>query len=417
MNKWFSFSNFGAPQFTNSFGALINVLDACLVDGYGNQDVTSIEVADGMAIAKFENSHLLKQFQVVEISGAADSSLNGEYRILGLTADTIEFSVNAADQIATGSISCKVASLGWTKVFSGDQKAVYRAKDIAANPYYLRVDNSRDPVYNENYAKFAKVGILEGCSHIDDFSANQVPYDVSNQNKNWVGTGSGTSAVNGWAKWYHAISEYGGSSQINETSAPSSTENGEWTIVGSDDSFYLMSMPIRNGAIESNKITATYTYGFGVTEKKGFRVPFLLAHLRNVAVNSSEFFFNSNPLRYGWAQSTVTMTTNNGAYSQDLAAWPQYYLPTRNTSITTMLSGTGAGVFANPEPGIYFSKVMLHSNSNAYLGAFPILYSMQTSYLNHPDNHTFTEDGECYLIKRVAQANSVGAFIFSLGEL
>lgn len=397
-------------------GALLNVLDACLVDGYGAQTVLTIEVSDGMAIAKFANSHLLKQFQVVEISGASDSSLNGEFRILGLTADTIEFSVNAADQIATGSISCKVASLGWTKVFSETNKAVYRAKDIAANPYYLRVDNSQDPVYAATYAKFAKVGILEGCSHIDDFSANQVPYDAANPNKNWIGTGSGTSAVNGWAKWYHLISEYGGSSQINETSTLSS-ENGEWTIVGSDDSFYLMSMPIRNGAVENNKIIATYTYGFGVTDKDGFRVPFLLAHLRNVAVNSSEFFFNSNPLRYGWAQSTVTMTTNNGSYSQDLAAWPQYYLPTRNTGNTTMLSGTGAGVFANPEPGIYFSKVMLHSNSNAYLGAFPILYSMQTSCSNYSDNHTFTDDGECYLIKRVAQSNSVGAFIFSLGEL
>lgn len=414
MNKWFSFSNFGAPQFTNSFGALINVLDACLVDGYGNQDVTSIEVADGMAIAKFENSHLLKQFQVVEISGAADSSLNGEYRILGLTADTIEFSVNAADQIATGSISCKVASLGWTKVFSGDQKAVYRAKDIAANPYYLRVDNSRDPVYNENYAKFAKVGILEGCSHIDDFSANQVPYDSANPNKNWIGTGAGTSAINGWAKWYHAVSEVAPTSQISDSSAPANNEK-EWMLIGDESSFYLVSTPVSK--LHENKYIATYVYGYGVTEKKGFRVPFLLAHQRNVVASSTEFFFNSNPLRYGWAPSTITMTSNTGVYNQDLQAWPQYYLPTRNTSNTTMLSGTGAGVFANQESGIYFSKVMLHSSGYACLGAFPILYSMQTSCLSHPDNHTFTEDGECYLIKRVAQANSLGAFIFSLGEL
>lgn len=414
MNKWFSFSNFGAPQFTNSFGALINVLDACLVDGYGNQDVTSIEVADGMAIAKFENSHLLKQFQVVEISGAADSSLNGEFRILGLTADTIEFSVNAADQIATGSISCKVASLGWTKVFSGENKAVYRAKDIAANPYYLRIDNSMDPVYNANYAKFAKVGILESCSHIDDVSANQVPYDAANPNKNWIGTGAGTSAINGWAKWYHAVSDVAPTQQFAETNIPSDTDK-EWMLIGDESSFYLVSTPVSKS--NGNKHIATYVYGFGVTEKKGFRVPFLLAHQRNVAASSTEFFFNSNPLRYGWAPSTITMTTNIGAYNQDLQAWPQYYLPTKNTSTTTMLSGTGVGVFANPEPGIYFSKVMLHSNSNAYLGALPIFYSMQTSYSNYSDNHIFTEDGECYLIKRVAQANQVGAFIFSLGEL
>ena len=412
MNKWFSFSNFGAPQFTNSFGELLNVLDACLVDGYGAQTVLTIEVSDGMAIAKFANSHLLKQFQVVEISGALDSSLNGEFRIIGLTADTIEFSVNAADQIATGSISCKVASLGWTKVFSGDQKAVYRAKDIAANPYYLRVDNSQDPVYVAIFAKFAKVGILEGCSHIDDFSANQVPYDTANPNKNWVGTGSGTSAVNGWAKWYHAVSESAPSFQIKETDLPENNKK-EWTVIGDESSFYLVSTPVSN--TNTNKHIATYVYGFGVTEKKNFRVPFLLAHQQNVAASSTEFFFNTNPLRYGWASSTITMTSNTGSYNQDLRAWPQYYLPNKTTDETQMRSGSLS--FSSPEPGIYFSKVMLHSSANAFMGAFPLLYSMQTYYLNYSENHTFTEDGECYLIKRVAQGNSAGAFIFSLGEL
>lgn len=412
--KWFSFDNTNAPQFTNIWGCMIDVLDACLVTGFGSQVISSLVVENGIGIASFGSAHNFKQFQVVEISGALDPKLNTEFKIVGLSTNTIEFVVDATDQTAVGTISCKVAPLGWTKVFSGTNKAVYRAKDVEANPFYLRVDNSLDPVYNENYAKFAKVGILEGCSHIDDFSANQVPYDSANPNKNWIGTGAGTSAINGWAKWYHAVSEAATTSQISDSIAPANNEK-EWMLIGDESSFYLVSTPISNA--NANKYLATYVYGFGVTEKKGFRVPFLLAHQRNVAASSSEFFFNSNPLRYGWAPSTITMTINTGVYNQDLAAWPQYYLPTRNTINATMLSGTGSGVFANPEPGIYFSKVMLHSNSNAFLGAFPILYSMQTSYSNYSDNHTFTEDGECYLIKRVAQANSVGAFIFSLGEL
>lgn len=414
MNKWFSFSNLGAPQFTNSFGALLNVLDACLVDGYGAQTVLTIEVSDGMAIAKFENSHVLKQFQVVEISGASDSSLNGEFRILGLTADTIEFSVNAADQIATGSISCKVASLGWTKVFSGDQKAVYRAKDIAANPYYLRVDNSLDPVYNANYAKFAKVGILEGCSHIDDFTSNQVPYDVSKPDKNWIGTGSGTSAVNGWAKWYHALNEAAPDLLISEAYQPANGEK-EWFIIGDDSSFYICSMPVNKNNEERNKFVSSFLYGFGVSEKKGFRVPFLLAHQRNVIAASEDFFPGSNPLRHGWAGSTITMTSNKGAYKQDLSAYPEYYLPSKIDVSNQMLSGVR--VFSEPEEGIYLSKIMMHSSTNAFLGAYPLIYSIQSLAANYSEFHTFSEDGDCFLLKKLSQFSSVGAFVFKVGEL
>ncbi len=410
--KWFSFDNTNAPQFTNTWGCLVDVLDACLVTGFGSQVISSLVVENGIGIATFGGAHNFKQFQVVEISGANEAALNGEFKVFGLTANTIEFVVDAADQLATGSISCKVAPLGWTKVFSGENKAVYRAKNTEANSFYLRVDDSLDPVYNTNYAKFAKVGILESCSHIDDFSANQVPYDASNPNKNWIGTGSGTSAVNGWAKWYHAVSENAPTSQIADSTSPANNEK-EWMVIGDESSFYLVSTPVSNS--HANKYIATYVYGFCVTEKKGFRVPFLLAHQRNTTAGASDFFFNVNPLRYAWASSTITMTTNTGVYSQDLTAYPQYYLPDKITSQTLMRSGIMS--FNSLEPGIHFSKVMLHSSNNAFMGALPLLYSMQSSHLEYADLHTFMEDDECFVLKKVAQGNSFGAFVFSLGEL
>lgn len=410
--KWFSFDNANAPQLANSWGDLIGVLDACLIEGYGSQIVSSLVVENGVGIASFGSAHNFKQFQVVEISGALNPKLNTEFKIIGLSVNTIEFIVDAADQTEIGAISCKVAPLGWTKVFSGTNKAVYRAKDISANPFYLRVDNSMDPVYNANYAKFAKVGILEECSHIDDFSANQVPYNSGSPNKNWVGTGSGASAVNGWAKWYHAVSETAPTSEISDSSAPANNEK-EWMLIGDNSSFYIVCTPVSKSNV--NKHIAAYAYGFGVTEKKNFRVPFLLAHQRNVAVSSTEFFLNSNPLRYGWAASTILMTDNIGSYTQDLTAYPQYYLPDKRTDQTQMRSGIMS--FNSREPGIHFSKVMLHSSANAFMGAFPMLYSMQSSNFEYNDLHTFMEEGECFLLKKVAQANAIGAFVFKAGEL
>src|SRR5690606_21341309 len=138
--KWFSFDNTNAPQFTDTWCCMVDVLDACLVTGFGSQDISSLVDENGIGIASFGSAHKFKQFQVIEISGASDSKVNSEFKIIGLSANTIEFAVDATDQTAVGTISCKVAPLGWTKVFSGENKAVYRAKDTEANPFYLRVD-------------------------------------------------------------------------------------------------------------------------------------------------------------------------------------------------------------------------------------------------------------------------------------
>ncbi len=134
--KWFSFGNTNAPQLSNSWGCMIDVLDACLVTGMGSQLVSTLVVKDGVATATFGTSHNLQQFQVVEISNADQQIFNGEHKVLGVTSNTIEFVINSPDTIATGTISCKLASLGWTKAFSGTQKAVYSAKDRTANPYF-----------------------------------------------------------------------------------------------------------------------------------------------------------------------------------------------------------------------------------------------------------------------------------------
>src|SRR5690606_37798808 len=185
--------------------------------------------------------------------------LNGEFKILGLSANTIEFLIDLPDQGATGTISCKLASLGWTKAFSGTQKAVYQAKNKIANPYFLRVDSSCDPVYTDSYAKFAKVGMLDACTSIDDLTGNQAPFDPSNPNKNWVGSGSGSSAVAGWFKWQYAVNESAANSSSFYESEGASNGNRSWVLIGTEDSFYLV-----------NKATVTSVleipYGFGVIQ-------------------------------------------------------------------------------------------------------------------------------------------------------
>ena len=89
---------------------------------------------------------------------------------------------------------------------------------------------------------------------IDAMLGVQAPYDTTAPTKNWVGTGSGTSAVNGWAKWYYAASTHNYDYSSDDATAISG--NRQWILIGNRDYFYILpsSIPSNNAAL---------IYGFG----------------------------------------------------------------------------------------------------------------------------------------------------------
>lgn len=158
---------------------------------------------------------------------------------------------------ATGTINASLPPLGWEKPFSSTSatggKGAYRSKNtlLSSRPF-LRVIDELDPAYTVTYAKYAKVGIVEDMSDIDVMLGVQAPFDPANPAKNWVGSGSGTSAINGWAKWYYAGSD---ERYYSDTAAPTAG-NRNWILVGNGDYFYIFV-----ASIPSN--TNLVCYGFG----------------------------------------------------------------------------------------------------------------------------------------------------------
>ena len=232
--KWFSSANFDAPIIQNEWGSLVNVLSKCLIDGYGAQTLLNIVIENGVAIASFGTAHKLEMFQWVEISGSSNSVLNDEFRILGATSTTIEFLIDLPDQTINEMLSCRLAPLGWSKPFSDEGRAVFQAKNTDNNPYFLRVDDTCDPLHTPTRAKFAKVGILESCTGIDDIGGNQAPFDPTAPTKNWIGEGS----YIGWAKWPYATADTGGAYYALSTNAVNGVRS--WILVGDDENFYIM---------------------------------------------------------------------------------------------------------------------------------------------------------------------------------
>ena len=256
--KFYVHTNTNAPQLQNAFGCMIDVLDACLVNGFGSQTVATLTASGTTVTATYGSAHNYLQYQVMKIAGVNQAEFNGEHRILTVPdANTITFELAAAPSVttATGTITCSLPPIGWLKPFSGTGKAAYRSSNtlLASRPY-LRVVDALDPAYTATYAKYAKVGIVEDMTDIDTMLGVQAPYDSANPNKNWVGTGTGTTAYNGWSKWYYASSITATSNPAD--SATPTTGNRSWILIGNKDYFYILPTVVTAD-------TQALTYGFG----------------------------------------------------------------------------------------------------------------------------------------------------------
>ena len=283
--KFYVHTNNNAPQLTNNFGCILSVLDAALINGIQIGTVSSMTATGKIVTAVFGTAHNLMQYQVIKIAGANQAEYNVEARILTVpNATTITFELATVPSVATatGAISCSLPPLGWEKPFSSTSatggKGAYRSKNLLlpSRPF-LRVVDELDPVWTSTYAKYAKVGLVEDMTDIDTMLGVQAPYDSASPDKNWVGSGSGATAINGWAKWYYShYYTLGDTTSNHDLQAPA---NGvrEWIIIGTTDYFYILpstllvdQTPIVNGFghfdsllnsdASSNFIAATVNY-------------------------------------------------------------------------------------------------------------------------------------------------------------
>lgn len=404
----FYFDNLNAPALSNTWGCLVDVLDACLVNGYGDQPVETLVVQDGVGIATFSGSHLIRQFQWIEISGADEIAINGEFKVIGLTNTTVEFEVDLPDQIIGGTINCKIASLGWEKSFEDTNKRVYRAADLVSNPYYLRVDNSRDTAYTSTYGKFAKVGLLESCEGIDDVSGNQTPYNASDPTKNWVTTGTGTAVVSGWFKWVYAV----GNSANTFQSLATATTNGDrqWVIVGNASGFYL----VNNLDMIANQGWAKVVQGVGICRKRDIATPFLLAFNHPSGASYGQYY--QNPILMSSYANFAFMRNVRGALA--------------NTTFSALFgelstySGYTGAVTQDVADGDVFVDMLAKDPSGYLAGVIDLAkYVLHNTSADEFIRFAYS-DGRSYLQCRTA-TNTVGgansmlktAIAFDLGEI
>ncbi len=271
--KFFTSKNNNAPQLLNVQGSMLTLLDACLVSGIQVGTVASLTASGTTATATFGMVHNLIKHQVIRISGATQAEFNGDFKIKQIVdTNTITFELNTAATVtsATGTINCLLAPLGFEKPFSsttalGGGRAAYRSKDQSLpNRPFLRVVDERISSYSNDYAKYAKVGIVENMTDINTMTGVQAPYIASAPTRNWNPTGSGANIKNGWAKWYYcSVGEHNADST---NLADYSITAGNWLVVGTDTGFYIMNSVNNDMSIPESEKKLAYCYGFGAFE-------------------------------------------------------------------------------------------------------------------------------------------------------
>ena len=419
--KFYVHTNTNAPQLTNNFGCMIDVLDACLVNGFGSQTVSTLTASGTTVTATFGSAHNFMQYQVIKIAGATQTEYNGEHRILTVpNANSITFQLAAAPSVstATGTIVCSLPPLDWEKPFSSAGKAAYRSTNLLlpSRPF-LRVVDELDPAWTSTYAKYAKVGIVEDMTDIDTMLGVQAPYDAALPNKNWVGTGSGTTAYNGWARWYYARAQAAGTPGNQYDYSPPSNGNRVWMLIGNRDFFYIL--PALTPS-DSNQLL----YGFG-----SFKSLISNDNANNFLV-CSDYYNRANlshsPAMGGGVCATQitnqpysnlllqrkynSATYNNGRCGGFYSVHESFYSALQDYITAHNGEYISASVFI-------FDYVSYGGNSVVMRGEVPLVRWLfnTSSFLNMS---FIAMNGELYIAKTVATSGStVGQVLIKLGDI
>ena len=412
--KFYVHTNNNAPQLTNNYGCMLDVLDATMLNGVQVGTVNSLTASGKIVTAVFSTAHNLLQYQVIKITGANQTEYNIEARVLTVpntTTITFELVANPSVMTATGTINCSLPPLGWEKPFSSTSatggKGAYRSKNLLlpSRPF-LRVVDELDPAYTASYAKYAKVGIVEDMTDIDTLLGAQTPYDSNAPTKNWVGAGSGTSAINGWAKWYYAT---GGieSNTISKTTTPSNG-NRAWIIVGNSEGFYILN---KAHHIVNEKFCI---YGVGILNNlsKIGALPYFLAA-------SNDYSPAANTLVVGYSALTTTRSNQFVFMLRNYKAQAIMSLASSRAlcnSVADYCGYTPSFVAPDSDISVFSSEYLIAENSNIPRGTVPILRWL---YQLKPYNHlqTLSESGRMLLACSCVSFDYDGQILIDLGGL
>lgn len=187
--RWFHSGMADAPVLRGEAGALIELLDACLINGFCTRSLNSLVVSGGVAMATISAGNPYERHAVIRVAGASITALNGDHRVDTAGASTFTFlAPGVPDGAASGTMTVIRSPAGWSKPFSGTNKAAYQG-DENSTQLYLRVDDSE--------ALYSNVRGYENLTDIDA-GVGLFPTEAQQANYWWTKSNAASTTRREW---------------------------------------------------------------------------------------------------------------------------------------------------------------------------------------------------------------------------
>lgn len=132
----------GAPSGAlNSAGGIIAVLDACLINGFNVNTISTLTQSGGVALATTAGTNGYAISDWVEVTGATPAAYNGRVKVLSKpAANQFTYAVpGGTASPASGTMSAKYPGAGWTKAVLGTNIAAYQDAGLG---HWLQVEDN-----------------------------------------------------------------------------------------------------------------------------------------------------------------------------------------------------------------------------------------------------------------------------------
>ena len=387
----------GAPILASEWGSLLDVIRTIAITGF-NELVVQAYQQEGLYLTlTFAEDHGYLKDQIIALSGSEQEEINSEFEVFATTLSTIKIKI-PSDTPVTGSLTCKTAGMGWTEVFTGEHKAVFRAKNIVNNPFYLRVDNSCPIGYDPTWAKFARVTMAEGMITIDDFAdfAKAPVYQSLPRDRNELGNKvTGETGIFGIAKWYHGVPVY---SYLIENSTSDQSSNFNYELIGDNSSLYFMP---RITTRRDSRALYAFTPFIKLNSNDQFNCFLSATHSnRRANQNGASYSLGTNSIENRWhsllSEGKYVLSNWNGITNNTSSVSPCVLNPGNSAQI----SGRSSDIpFPNPiDNSVLLTDIYLKESADGGIrGTLPLIKWILNNW-TYGHKFVFTKNNEKYIV-------------------
>lgn len=224
---WMHSGQAGAPQMSGASteGQMFGVLDTALIEGFNPQTAVSVTKTATTATLTYAYAHHYELMQLVLVTGATDSKLNGKWRVIEKTNTSITLDAVGVTTL-TGTIVTKIAPLGFESIFgkANAKKRAYRSANLAGTRTVLFLDSTLPTGHGYSTTSPAKRVMVDLCKDMTVLGTQIGSYTDTFNNR--------TTIKNGKMFWHQARG-------AAKADAVDGTNPAEWVIVGNGNYFYF----------------------------------------------------------------------------------------------------------------------------------------------------------------------------------